>query len=117
MGKQGGACLVTLTERKSRFELAHKIPAKQSHWVAAAIAYLLASHKVRSITPDRGKEFAKHELVTTMLDAEFYFPEPYQPWQRGTNENLNGLLREYFPKQQDMNQWSNDTKRNYGIAT
>lgn len=52
-----------------------------------------------------------------MLDAEFYFPEPYQPWQTGTNENMNGLLREYFPKQQDMNQWSNDTKRNYGIAT
>ncbi|HBB5040784.1 TPA: IS30 family transposase, partial [Escherichia coli] len=58
------------------------------------------------ITPDRGKEFAQHRLVTEALGVEFYFPEPHQPWTRGTNENTNGLLREYFPKHQDINQWS-----------
>ncbi|MBN6064422.1 IS30 family transposase, partial [Aggregatibacter actinomycetemcomitans] len=54
-----------------------------------------AARKLR--TPDRGKEFAKHRLVTQALGAGFYFPEPHQPWQRGANENTNGLLREYFP--------------------
>lgn len=67
---------------------------------------LLDSHILRSITPDRGKEFAQHRLVTEALGVEFYFPEPHQPWTRGTNENTNGLLREYFPKHQDINQWS-----------
>ena len=57
---------------------------------------------MHSITPDRGKEFARHAEVTKVLGAEFYFPPPYQPWQRGTNENTNGLLREFFPKHQDI---------------
>ncbi|KYK75238.1 hypothetical protein SA3096_03625, partial [Aggregatibacter actinomycetemcomitans serotype e str. SA3096] len=61
-----------------------------------------------TVNSDRGKEFAKHHLVTQALGAEFYFPEPHQPWQRGTNENTNGLLREYFPNQQDINQWNDD---------
>lgn len=108
LGVAGGACLVTLTERKSRFELAMKVSAKKAMLVKEATITLLKSHNVRSITPDRGKEFAKHHLVTQALGAEFYFPEPHQPWQRGTNENTNGLLREYFPNQQDINQWNDD---------
>lgn len=108
LGKTGGACLVTLTERKSRFELVQKVAKKQSAFVAEAIIRLLSHQKLRSITPDRGKEFAKHRLVTQALGVAFYFPEPHQPWQRGTNENTNGLLREYFPKQQDINQWNDE---------
>ena len=108
LGITGGACLVTLTDRKSRFELAKKVPAKKSAFVAEAMITLLEAHKLRSITPDRGKEFAKHRLVSEALEVKFYFPEPHQPWQRGTNENTNGLLREYFPKQQDINQWDDD---------
>ena len=54
---------------------------------------------LKTITPDRGKEFAKHSYVISSLrDVQFYFPDPHSPWQRGTNENTNGLLREYFPK-------------------
>ncbi|HGF6270412.1 TPA: IS30-like element ISApl1 family transposase, partial [Escherichia coli] len=106
LGKAGGACLLTLTERKSRFELVKKIPAKKAEAVQKAMIELLDSHILRSITPDRGKEFAQHRLVTEALGVEFYFPEPHQPWTRGTNENTNGLLREYFPKHQDINQWS-----------
>lgn len=108
LGKTGGVCLVTLTERKSRFELVKKVSAKKAEFVKDAIIELLRSHKLRSITPDRGKEFAKHSSVTRALGVEFYFPEPHQPWTRGTNENTNGLLREYFPKQQDMEQWNDD---------
>lgn len=108
LGKAGGACLVTLTERKSRFTLAKKIPAKRAIFVQQALIELLATHRLRSITPDRGKEFSCHKDVTKALKVEFYFPEPHQPWQRGTNENTNGLLREYFPKQQSIEQWSND---------
>ena len=61
-----------------------------------------------SITPDRGREFQLHGKVTAALGAEFYFPPAHQPWQRGTNENTNGLLREYFPKGYDFNKVSDE---------
>ncbi|EFO1661591.1 IS30 family transposase [Escherichia coli] len=79
--------------------------AKKADLISQAIIQALANHPVFTITPDRGKEFAKHKQVTDSLKANFYFPPPSQPWQRGSNENTNGLLREYFPKQQDINQW------------
>lgn len=58
----------------------------------------LAGQPLESVTPDRGKEFAAHAEVTNKLGVELYFALPHHPWQRGTNENTNGLLREYFPK-------------------
>ncbi len=67
---------------------------------------LLDSHILRSITPDRGKELSQHRLVTEALGVEFYFPRAASTVDTGTNENTNGLLREYFPKHQDINQWS-----------
>lgn len=69
---------------------------------------LLKDVKVYTITPDRGKEFIYHEEISKQLNVEFYFPLPRHPWDRGTNENTNGLLREYFPKYQDLNQWSDE---------
>ena len=58
---------------------------------------MLKDSRAKTITPDRGKEFSRHEEISKALnDVQFYFPEPHQPWQRGTNENTNGLLREYF---------------------
>ena len=57
---------------------------------------------LKTITPDRGKDFSKHSEVTKELGVEFYFPLPHHPWQRGTNENTNGLIREYFPKGFDI---------------
>ncbi|MDQ9832683.1 IS30 family transposase, partial [Acinetobacter soli] len=63
----------------------------------------LKGQPCETITPDRGKEFAKHAAVTEALEkVQFYFPKPHHPWQRGTNENTNGLLREYFPKGCDL---------------
>lgn len=66
---------------------------------------LLKEQPLKSITPDRGKEFSKHAEISKELNlVEFYFPFPHHPWQRGTNENTNGLLREYFPKTKDIYQ-------------
>ena len=66
---------------------------------------LLENQPLETITPDRGKEFSKHAEVSQELNlVEFYFPFSHHPWQRGTNENTNGLLREYFPKTVDINQ-------------
>ena len=62
-----------------------------------------------SVTPDRGKEFAKHNEISTALDnVKFYFPLPCHPWDRGTNENTNVLLREYFPKKTDLDKVSEE---------
>lgn len=108
LGKTGKACLITMTDRKSRFLLVQKVERKLAQAVAEAMINLLGNHPRYSITPDRGKEFATHHKVTKDLGVAFYFPEPHQPWQRGTNENTNGLLREYFPKQQDIGQWDDD---------
>ena len=102
-GKTGKACLVTLADRKSRFLPGGKSAARKADPVNEVIIRSLKVQFLESITPDRGKEFAKHDLVTEELDqVQFYFPLPHHPWQRGTSENTNGLLREYFPKGQDL---------------
>ena len=101
-GVTGKACLVTLVDRKSRYLLCEKVAKKDSISVKQAIIHMLKDSQPKTITPDRGKEFSRHEEISKALnDVQFYFPEPHQPWQRGTNENTNGLLREYFPKKQD----------------
>ena len=101
-GVVGGAVLVTLTDRKSRFLRCARVEKKTAEHVNAAMIAMLADQVRHSITPDRGKEFARHAAVAEELGVKIYFPPPYQPWQRGTNENTNGLLREYCPKHQDI---------------
>ena len=102
-GVKGKACLVTLVDRKSRYLVGGKAGAKKADDVNAVMIQALKNEPLRSITPDRGKEFARHAEVTAALDkVKFYFPLPHHPWERGTNENTNGLLREYFPKGKDL---------------
>jgi len=105
-GKTGSACLVTIADRASRYLLAGKVAKRHSVLVADKMIALLADlpkTKCRTITPDRGKEFARHTAVTTAMGGvQFYFPDPHAPWQRGTIENTNGLLREYLPKSFDI---------------
>lgn len=108
LGKVKKSGLVTLTDRKSCFLLAKKIRGKRSEWEEDTLIVLLKLHKLCSITPDRGKEFAKHKKVTKALGVEFYFSELHQPWQRGMNENTNSLVREYFPKKVDIGLWDDD---------
>lgn len=97
-GKAGGACLVTNVDRASRYLVGGKAQRRASGPVNEAMAASLSGRPLLSVTADRGSEFAAHADVTAELGVEFYFALPHHPWQRGTNENTNGLLREYFPK-------------------
>ena len=103
------SALLTLVDMKSRFLHCCKLKKMDSKTVAQAMIKLLRNQPLCSITPDRGKEFSDHKLVTKELGVEFYFPPPHHPWERGTNENTNGLLREYFPKGYDFNDLSKTT--------
>ncbi len=111
-GKTGHSCLVTLTCRKARLLLAMKIPRKTAANVRDAMIQMLSvwpPELLRSITPVRGKEFALHEQISHALGGvQFYFPPPHAPWARGTNENTNGLLREYFPKSVDLDNFDDN---------
>jgi len=100
IGKNHRGGLVTLAERKSRYVLAGHILSKHAGGVTAVTTRLLTPHKDRchTITFDNGKEFAEHERIATDLQASIYFAHPYHSWERGLNENSNGLLRQYFPK-------------------
>ena len=95
-----GTVIVTLVERKSRFLVARLSPAKSANEVAAAIKDGLKgiAPTVKTITFDNGKEFANHQEIAEELDCDVFFAHPYHSWERGTNENTNGLLRQYFPK-------------------
>ena len=108
-GKRNGPCLVTLADRKSRFLLCMKAEKKTATLVSEVMIKCLKEQPLFSITPDRGKEFAKHaETSVALNNVQFYFPQPHQPWQRGTNENTNGLIREYFPKGTDLSKYSDE---------
>lgn len=110
LGKRGGPCLVTMADRASRYLLAEKIEKRSSEPLEEKMIAMLTNlprEHVKSVTPDMGIEFARHAEITKALDGvPFYFPDPHSPWQRGTNENTNGLLREYFPKSFDFSSCS-----------
>ncbi|MHA3065160.1 IS30 family transposase [Lacticaseibacillus saniviri] len=104
-GKTGRSALVTLVDRKSRYLLADRIPKVNARAVSQTMIDLLQSvspGKVQTVTPDRGTEFARYREVAKALDTTVYFPDPHAPYQRGTNENTNGLIREYFPRNTDL---------------
>src|SRR4029453_15600093 len=93
--------IVTLVERHSRYVLLAKVPNRDSQSVITALinqAHRLPDELIKSLTWDRGKEMAQHKHFTLATDAAVYFCDPQSPWQRGSNENTNGLLRQYFPR-------------------
>jgi len=99
----GGAAtsIATLVERTSRFTMLVRLPARDSGTVVKALAGHIRRLPVelrRSLTWDRGSEMAQHKAFKIATDLQVYFCDPQSPWQRGTNENTNGLLRQYFPK-------------------
>lgn len=100
IGQHHKGALVTIVERKSRFTLIQKVESKHAEGVTTATVNLLTpySDKVFTITADNGKEFAGHETIAKELNADVYFAHPYSSWERGLNENTNGLIRQYFPK-------------------
>jgi len=103
LGKDQQGVIVTLTERKSRFTLLGSVPSKQSDLVAQTVIALLKwVVPLESITADNGKEFAAHLEISQALCLDFYFAHPYASWERGTNENTNGLIRQYLPKNRNL---------------
>ena len=110
LGKHGTGAIVTLLERKSRFFLIKKVDSKSAKDVTEATIELLMPDKdhVHTITADNGREFANQEEIAEALDAEIYFAHPYSSWERGANENANGLLRQYVAKGSDWRQVSED---------
>ncbi len=109
IGKQQKQAMLTLTERKSRFTLIGKVPRRTAQAVRQQVCKLLlpVKDKVRTLTSDHGREFADHKRIADTLQLKFYFAHPYAAWERGTNENTNGLLRQYFPKKSDFKTISN----------
>lgn len=100
IGKDHKGAMVTLADRASRYTLATLLPSKHAEGVTAAVMRLLRPHKCKrhTVTFDNGKEFAGHEEIARKLKLDVYFAHPYHSWERGLNENTNGLLRQYFPK-------------------
>lgn len=113
LGKPGTGALVTLVERKSRMYLVRKVETKRAADVRDAIIDMLkpyAAH-VHTITADNGAEFVEHRDIAKALDTDVYFAHPYSSWERGLNENFNGLLRQYIPKGTDLRTISDEDVR------
>ncbi len=110
IGKQGHSVLVTLVERKTRFTVAIKAANKTARAVTDAICDYLKPYQERvlTLTYDNGREFAYHEEIARELTAEGFFAHPYHSWERGLNENTNGLIRQYIPKGKDIDDLSDE---------
>ncbi len=115
LGQQGTGAIVTLAERKSRIYLTKKVFSKDSHEVSNAIISLLREYKdvCHTITFDNGGEFSQHKAIAKALEAECYFAHPYASYERGLNENTNGLLRQFIPKGTDLRTVSEEDLQRY----
>jgi IS30 family transposase len=104
IGKNHRQAIVSIVERKTGLTLIRKIERKTAQAVSQAMTKLLKPYlrNVHTITSDNGREFAGHEEIAATLKADFYFAHPYSSWERGTNENTNGLIRQHFPKNRDF---------------
>lgn len=105
IGKHKKMALVTINDRATGIVKVARVDEKTSALVTAKIIELLTPWKpyLHTITADNGAEFVKHECIAEALKIDFFFAEPYKSWQRGSNENLNRLIRQYFPKGTDFN--------------
>ena len=115
LGKANRTALITLVERTSRFVLIRRLPERHDgHTVADALVEMikdLPEQLRRTMTWDRGSEMSEHATFTMATDTKVYFCDPYSPWQRGSNENTNGLIRDFFPKGTDFAQVTDDEIR------
>ncbi|WP_346836609.1 IS30 family transposase [Microbulbifer sp. SAOS-129_SWC] len=110
IGKGRKGALLTLVERKSLYTVIVLLTGKRADLLAAAaVAHMVhLKEKVKTITFDNGLEFAGHEEIAKGLEADIYFAHPYASWERGINENTNGLIRQYFPKGTDFSTVSDE---------
>lgn len=131
IGQNHQQAIVSVVERKSKLTLLKRVTHRTSEAVEQALEELLKPLQKRchTITSDNGKEFANHQAIASNLQADFYFAHPYASWERGLNENTNGLVRQYFPKkssfskiterdvQQVMDRLNNRPRKTLGFKT
>jgi len=100
VGKDHKGAIVSLTEMKTKYQFVCKVQERSANEVQKSIEMLLGKHYpwIKTLTVDNGKEFTNHEQLAKNLDFKIFFCDPYSPWQRGLNENQNGLIRQYIPK-------------------
>jgi transposase, IS30 family len=105
IGADHKGAIVTVNDRASGVLLMEKLNGKDALELAHTVIILLMpwKGKIRTITSDNGKEFAEHDMISKALGLDFYFAHPYHSWERGSNENLNGLVRQYIPKKTNFN--------------
>ncbi len=112
MGKAGKSAIGTLVERSTRFVMLLHLPnGRSAEAVREAITRTITTlpeQLRRSLTWDQGAEMSQHAQLRIEASVQVFFCDPHSPWQRGTNENTNGLLRQYFPKGTDLSRWSRD---------
>ena len=110
VGRLHKSAIVTLVERVSRYTVIIKVNSKEAEVVAKAIIDRIKTLNLplHTITGDNGTEFSAHQKIAAALGVDFYFTHPYSSWEKGTNENTNGLIRQYFPKGTDFNKVSDD---------
>lgn len=101
-GTAGGAALVTIVDRRTRRTFIRRVASLHAEVVTFAIIEALRGRRVNSITSDNGKEFALHLKIARALRCDYFFCDPYSSWQRGSNEQVNGLVRRYYPKKTDF---------------
>jgi IS30 family transposase len=110
IGKNHKGAIVTMVDRATGLLKMKKVPSKDANIVAHSIIQLLSPLKpfIHTITADNGKEFAEHISISKSLSIDFFFAKPYHSWERGANENINRLIRQYIPKKTDINSLSDD---------
>ena len=108
IGKNHQGAMLTLVDRVSRLTRIRPLGSKNAQNLADAGVLALNRWQTHSITFDNGKEFSKHSQISKVLDIDIYFADPYSSWQRGTNENTNGLIRQFFPKNMKLNDISEE---------
>jgi transposase, IS30 family len=103
-GKGSNHCIVTLLERKSGYVIIGKLPNKSTHSLNKKVSRLIRRHPeyFKTITADNGTEFHQYKQIEEQCGVTFYFANPYHSWERGSNENVNGLIRQYLPKNKSM---------------
>jgi IS30 family transposase len=113
IGKNHKGALVTIVDRVSKFTIIAKVPTKHADGVTAATIKILSLYAgvVHTITSDNGTEFAGHEEIAKQLNTQFYFAHPYSSWERGVNENTNGLIRQYVKKGSSFDNVTNNTAK------
>jgi IS30 family transposase len=100
IGAEGKGAILTIVERKTKFLLMEKLKGKNAKELAKTMINVMLPYKncIKTITSDNGTEFAEHQYISQKLNCDFYFAHPYSSWERGLNENTNGLIRQYIPK-------------------